>query len=79
MAWGEAKKRNQELTICHCPEPLFLELKHLIGEAHAFLANDVVAGNTNVIEEHFSCVRRPHAEFINLACDLYSYSGKDRE
>lgn len=44
------------LTIGHCPEPLFLELKHLIAEAHAFLADDVLAGHTNVIEEQFSCV-----------------------
>lgn len=44
------------LTIGHCPEPLFLELKHLICEAHAFLADDVLAGHANVIEEHLSCV-----------------------
>lgn len=59
--YGCGKERDEELlkgslTVGHCPEPLFLELKHLIGEAHAFLADDVLAGHTNVIEEHFSCV-----------------------
>ncbi len=52
MAGGEGS-----LTIGHCPQPLFLELKHLIGEAHAFLADDVLAGHADVIEEHFGCVR----------------------
>lgn len=47
---------EERLTVGHCPEPLFLELKHLIGEAHSFLADEVLTGNANVIEEHFSCV-----------------------
>lgn len=61
--WRERERRREmknrkkgSLTIGHCPEPLFLELKHLVGEAHAFLADDVLTGHMDVIEEHFSCV-----------------------
>lgn len=45
------------LTVGDCPQPLFLELQHLVGEAHAFLADDVLAGHADVIEEHFGSVR----------------------
>lgn len=47
---------KRSLTVGHCPEPLFLELKHLVGEAQAFLADDVLTGNAHVIEEHLSRV-----------------------
>lgn len=45
------------LTVGHGPEPLFLELKHLVGEAQALLADDVLTGKAHVIKEHFSRVR----------------------
>lgn len=61
------------LTVGRCPEPLFLELKHLVGEAQAFLADDVLTGNADVIEEHFSRVWWPHPQFIDPASNVYAF------
>lgn len=65
-------RKNSLLTVGHGPEPLLLELQHLIREAHAFLADDVLAGHTDVVEEHLGRVRRPHPQFIDLASDVHS-------
>lgn len=59
------------LTVCHGVESFLLELEHLIGEAHALLADDVLARHAHVVEEHLRRVRRPHAELVDLAGDLH--------
>lgn len=72
-------RKNGSLTVGHGPEPLFLELQHLVGEAHAFLADDVLAGHADVVEEHLGRVRRPHAQFIDLAGDVHSCGRRKKE
>lgn len=69
---GKGQNEESSPTIGHSPESLFLELEHLIGEAHSFLANDVLAGNSHVLEKHFGCVRRPHAHLVDLPGDVHS-------
>lgn len=72
-------RKNSLLTVGHGPEPLLLELQHLVREAHAFLADDVLAGHTDVVEEHLGRVRRPHPQFIDLASDVHSCGRRKAE
>lgn len=72
-------RKNSLLTVGHGPEPLFLKLQHLVREAQAFLANDVLAGHMDVVEEHLGCVRRPHPQFIDLAGDVHSCGRRKKE
>lgn len=44
------------LTVGRCPEPLLLELEHLVGEAQTLLADHVLTGNAHVLQEHLSRV-----------------------
>lgn len=60
------------LTIGHSPKSLFLELQHLVREAHSLLPYDIFAGHPHVIEKHLRCIRGPHAHFIDLPCNVNS-------
>lgn len=60
------------LTIGHSPKALFLELQHLVREAHPLLTYDVLTWHPNIFEEHLCCVRGPHAQFINFSGNMDS-------
>ena len=52
------------------PQPLLLELHHLVGEAHAFLADAVALRHPHIVEEDLRGVGRAHADLVELARDL---------
>ena len=52
------------------PQPLLLELLHLVDEAHAFLADQVPHRYLHFVEEDLRGVRRAHAELVELLHDL---------
>ena len=48
------------------PQPLFLELQHLVDEAEALLADQVALRHAHVLEEDLGRVRGAHAELVEL-------------
>jgi hypothetical protein len=49
------------------PQPLFLELHHLVGEAHALLADAVALGHAHIGEMDLRGVGTAHADLVD-AC-----------
>jgi hypothetical protein len=54
------------------PQPLLLELLHLIDEAHAFLADGMAHRHLHVVEEDLGGVGGAHAELVELFDDLHA-------
>ena len=52
------------------PQPLLLELQHLVGEALALLADAVALRHAHIVEEDLRGVGGAHAELVELARDL---------
>ena len=51
--------RDHSIVLVQLPGPVpYLELDHLVGEAHALLPNDVLHGHTNVLKRQNCCVGR---------------------
>ena len=60
---------------CSCsPNPFFLELQHLVSEAHALLTDDVGPGHSDILKEDLCRVRAPHAHLVNLLGDVDAYT-----
>lgn len=76
---GTGRNRRCVLTVATRPKSLFLELKHLISEAHPLLTNEVLARHTHVIEEDLCRVGRPHPHLVDLAGDVNPCEGQQRE
>src|SRR6185312_7039609 len=54
------------------PQPLLLELDHLIGETLALLADAVTLGDADIVEEDLRGVGGAHAHLVELSCDLHT-------
>ena len=60
---------------CSCsPDPFFLELQHLVGEAHALISDDVGLGHSDILKEDLGRVGAPHAHLVNLLGDVDAYT-----
>ena len=75
---GTGRNRRGVLTVATRPKSLFLELKHLISEAHPLLTNEVLAGHAHVIEEDLGCVGR-HPRLVDRAGDVNPCEGNNGE
>ncbi len=68
--------RDQALHADHgrdrTPQPLLLELLHLVDEAHAFLADQVPDGHLHFVEEDLRRIGRAHAELVELLHHLHA-------
>ena len=56
-------------------QPLLLELKHLISEAHARLPNDVLGGDPDVVQVNDGCVGAPHPHLVYPLVKVDTRSG----
>lgn len=61
------------LTSGYCPQPLFLELQHLIRKTLSFLTDEVFAGDPYVFKKDLSCVWWPHAQFVYLFSNMNAW------
>ena len=52
------------------PQPLLLELHHLVGEALAFLADAIALRHPHLVKENLSGVGRAHAHLVEFAGDF---------
>ena len=54
------------------PQPLLLELDHLVGKAHAFLADPVALRHPHLVEEDLRGVGRAHPHLVEFSRDLHA-------
>jgi hypothetical protein len=52
------------------PQPLLLELHHLVGEALALLADAIALRHPHIVEENLRGIGRAHAHLVEFARDL---------
>jgi len=69
IGYGVAQNPVQHGPLRGGEQPLFLELLHLVGEAHALLADAVALRHAHVVEEQLGGIGRPHAELLELLGD----------
>ncbi len=56
------------------PQPLLLELHHLVGEALAFLANSIPLRHPHIVEEDLRGIGRSHPHLVELTRDFHALS-----
>jgi hypothetical protein len=65
MVWSIRRSRHAQAA-GRAPQALLLELQHLEGEAHAFLADAVPLRHAHVVEEQLRGVGAVHADLVDL-------------
>lgn len=70
------QKRQWWLTSGYAPQPLFLELQHLVCKTLSFLTDEVFAGNPYVFKKDLSCVWWSHTQFVYLFSNMNAWKEK---
>lgn len=67
------QKRKWWLTNGNSPQPLLLELQHLVCKTLSFLTDEVFAGDPYIFKKDLSCVWWPHTQFVYLFSNMNSW------
>lgn len=70
------QKRQRWLTSGYAPQPLFLELQHLVCKTPSFLTDEVFAGDPYIFKKDLGCVRWPHTQFVYLLSNVNAWREK---
>lgn len=73
---AQLQKCQWWLTSGCSPQPLFLELQHLVCKTLSFLTDEVCAGDPYIFKKDLSCVRWPHTQFVYLFSNMNAWKEK---